>query len=300
MASIKTFAAAVLLLSAAPALDAAAQNSAQRSAPIAGPVAAPVAARSSGADAAKHAAPTAAPAQRSAGGERVEVPAAEDKRTLVGSFWAPKSSGGNIAPGVVLVHQPGGRRDDLHEVAVRLHKQGFAVLAIDLRAHGESVGTDKPWQELTEEERSRLWAFALRDLRGGAAWLQKQSGVHSSNVSLVGDRAGCTLVVRHATRDENVRAIVLLDPPREQLGFNLAKDIESLAGLPTLIAASKESQSNAQAIADESARANDGLKFIEIAIFKGVVTTPPTELDKNLTAQISKFLADKAMLKKAK
>jgi pimeloyl-ACP methyl ester carboxylesterase len=292
MASIKTLAAAALLLVVAPALRAGAQSSGAQSS-------ARVATRAPAADASKYAAP-AAPAARAASGERVELPAAEDKRALVGTFWAPKSSGGNIAPGVVLVHQPGGHRDDLTEVAVRLHKQGFAVLAIDLRTHGESVGADKPWHELTDDERTRTWAFALRDLRGGATWLQKQPGVHSSNVSLVGDRAGCTLVVRHATRDENVRAVVLLDPPREQLGFNLAKDIESLAGLPTLLAASKESQSNAQAIADDSARANDGLKFIEIAIFKGMVTTPPTELDKNLTAQISKFLADKAMLKKAK
>lgn len=242
----------------------------------------------------------AASAPRSNAGERVEIPAAEDKRALVGSFWAPKAASGQIAPGVVLVHQPGGKRDDLAEVAARLHKQGFAVLALDLRGHGESVGKDKPWTELTEEEQTRTWAFALRDLRGGAAWLAKQSGVHSSNVCMVGDRAGCTLVVRHATRDETVRALVLLDPPREQLGFNLAKDIEALAGLPTLIAATKESQSSAQAIAAEGEKANDGMKYIEIAVFKGVAVSTPTEIDKNLTAQIAKFLADKAMLKKAK
>ncbi len=242
----------------------------------------------------------AASTPRSYAGERVEIPAAEDKRALVGSFWAPKTSSGQIAPGVVLVHQPGGKRDDLVEVAARLQKQGFAVLALDLRGHGESQGKDKPWSELTEEERARTWAFALRDLRGGATWLAKQTGVHSSNVCMVGDRAGCTLVVRHATRDETVRALVLLDPPREQLGFNLAKDIEALAGLPTLIAATKESQSSAQAIAADGEKANDGMKYIEIAVFKGVAVSTPTEIDKNLTAQIAKFLADKAMLKKSK
>lgn len=252
------------------------------------------------ADAGALAATPASNANRASSGERVEIPAAEDKRTLVATYWAAKSSGGNIAPGVVLVHQPGGKRDDLAEVAVRLHKQGFAVLALDLRGHGESIGKDKPWLELTEDERSRSWTFALRDLRGGASWLAKQSGVHSSNVSLVGDRAGCTLVVRHATRDENVRAVVLLDPPREQLGFNLAKDIEALAGLPTLIAATKESQGAAQAIADDGERANDGMKYIEIAVFKGVSVASTTELDKTLTAQLAKFLADKAMAKKAK
>lgn len=243
----------------------------------------------------------AAPApSRTNAGERIELPASDDKRTVVASFWAPKQQSGHTAPGVVLVHQPGGKRDDLVEVATRLHKQGFAVLAIDLRGHGESVGKDKPWEQLNEEERTRAWAFALRDLRGATAWLGKQTGVHSSNVSLLGDRAGCTLVVRHATRDENVRALVLLDPPREQLGFNLAKDVEVLAGLPTLIAASKDTQGSAQAIADDGAKANDGLKYVEVAVFKGVSPTTPPEFDKALTAQIAKFLADKALPKKAK
>lgn len=247
------------------------------------------------------AAADAAPAQpRTNSGERVELPASDDKRAVVASFWAPKQQSGQTAPGVVLVHQPGGKRDDLVEVATRLHKQGFAVLAIDLRAHGESVGKEKPWEQLNEEERTRTWAFALRDLRGAAAWLGKQTGVHSSNVSLLGDRAGCTLVVRHATRDENVRALVLLDPPREQLGFNLAKDVEVLAGLPTMIAASKDTQGSAQAIADDGAKANDGLKYVEVAVFKVVGPITPPEFDKALTAQIAKFLADKALPKKAK
>lgn len=292
MSSKIAFATTALLVLACPALarSAAAPQAAAGSRPQ---------------PAARSAALDSAPAQpRTNSGERVELPASDDKRAVVASFWAPKQASGQQAgqtvPGVVLVHQPGGKRDDLVEVANRLHKQGFAVLAIDLRAHGESVGKDKPWEQMNEEERTRTWAFALRDLRGAAAWLGKQTGVHSSNVSLLGDRAGCTLVVRHATRDENVRALVLLDPPREQLGFNLAKDVEVLAGLPTLIAASKDTQGSAQAIADDGAKANDGLKYVEVAVFKGIAPTTPPEFDKSLTAQIAKFLADKALPKKAK
>lgn len=293
MASHTSIVATVLLCALGPTHAAAAPASLQHNRPSSGATGAHV-------DVGALGATTAASASRALGGERVELAAAEDKRALVATFWAAKSSGGSIAPGVVLVHQPGGRRDDLAEVAVRLHKQGFAVLTIDLRGHGESVGKEKPWSEQSDDERSRTWTFALRDLRAGTSWLAKQTGVHSSNVSLVGDRAGCTLVVRHATRDENVRAVVLLDPPREQLGFNLAKDIEALAGLPTLIAATKESHSAAQAIADEGERANDGMKYIEIAVFKGVAVASATEIDKTLTAQIAKFLADKVMAKKAK
>lgn len=220
----------------------------------------------------------------------------EDKRVVSAAYWAPKDQKGAV-PAAVLVHDAGGQRGDLSEVAERLWKQGFAVIALDLRGHGESSGDDKPWSELAEEERTRNWTFCLRDVKAAASWIGKQPGVHSSNVSLVGDRAGCTLVARYAMRDENVRSLVLLDPQVEQLGFNLAKDIASLAGLPTYIVATKESATKAQTIADSGEKANEGNKFIEIVVFKGAPVMPTA--DKTLLAGITKFMSGQANPQKA-
>lgn len=221
---------------------------------------------------------------------------AEDKRKVAASYWAPKDQKG-AAPAAVLVHDAGAQRSDLNDVAERLWKQGFAVISVDLRGHGESQGTDKGWAELSEEEHAKAWAFCLRDVKAAADWIGKQSGVHSSNVSLLGDRAGCTLVTRYAMRDENVRSLVLLDPQVEQLGFSLAKDIASLAGLPTYIAATKESAPKAQTIAESGEKANEGNKFIEIALFKGAPVMPTT--DKTLVAGIAKFMGTQANPEKA-
>jgi dienelactone hydrolase len=242
------------------------------------------------------AAPTAnaSRASNAAGGDKVNFKS-EDKQALTASYWAPKDTKGS-APGAVLVHDAGASRADMNEIAERLVKQGFAVVALDLRGHGESAGNNA-WSALTDADKQKTWPFALRDVKAAVTWLRDQPGVHASNVSLVGDRAGCTLAVRYASRDENVRSIVLLDPQVEQFGFNLAKDIAELAGLPTYIAATKESQPKAQSIAESGERANDGNKYIEIAVFKGAAVMPVA--DKALVAGIAKFMSSHAMPKKA-
>jgi dienelactone hydrolase len=225
----------------------------------------------------------------------VEV-TSEDKRKLAGSYWAPKDSKG-AAPAAVLVHDAGGDRSQLAEVGERLWKQGFAVVTIDLRGHGESIGADTAWSQLGEDERGRAWTFAMRDVKAATDWITEQTGVHTSNVSLLGDRAGATLVARYAQRDENVRCIVLLEPPTEQLGFNVAKDVAALAGLPTCIVAPKECASSAQSIADGGAAANDGNKFVEVICAKG--GSGQSAADKTAVVGLAKFMSTQANPQKA-
>ena len=56
-------------------------------------------------------------------------------------------------------------------------------------------------------------------------------------------------------------------------------------------------QSKAQTIAESGEKANDGNKFIEIAVFKGAAVMPTT--DKSMITGIAKFMSSKAMPKKA-
>ena len=219
----------------------------------------------------------------------------EDKQVLIADFYLPKASK-EAAPGVLLIHDAGGNRADLQPFAERLQKTGFAVLALDLRGHGESRGDAKPWAELDEAERNRLWAFALRDLKAGADFLREEDAVHSSNLSLLGDRAGCTLVARHAVRDENVRGIVLLEPKSKELGFDLQQDLEDLGGLPTFIATSKGAKEGADRLAASAREANGGLDFVSVSAFKGELIPPIS--DKRLPATVAKWMKDQAVPRK--
>ena len=226
---------------------------------------------------------------------RVEIPVADDKSTLIGSYFAPKDAK-KPTPAVLLLHDAGGQRGDLAEIAIKLHQKGFAVLSIDLRAHGESAVAGVRWAELDDAAKQTTWVGALRDVKASFQWLGAQPGVHKTNLALFGDRAGCALAARQASKDENVRSLALLDPPESLWNFNLAKEVEGLAGVPTLIAVTKEAKPKAESLAQSGQKANNGIDFIEIAVFKGVSLAPV--MDKKLPVDIATFLWSKASPKK--
>ena len=177
--------------------------------------------------------------------ERVEIQT-EDRQLLVGSLYIPRRRGSDeLAPAAILIHDAGGKRSQLEELAERLQKQGFYVLVPDLRGHGESIAPDLDYEREDTLGRERLWAFAARDVKACAAFLHDLDGVHSTNLSLIGYRAGAVLATRHAVRDENVRGLVVIEPMIEKVegepNFVLTlDDLHKLGGLPTLLAVSKD------------------------------------------------------------
>lgn len=194
------------------------------------------------------------------GGETSDVEIrTSDNVKLHASFLAPptkKSDSGSPSPGVLLVHDAGGDRHQLDDLALRLQKSGFAVLSVDLRGHGDSQDASGGWSRLGEEERNREWALATRDVEAASEWLLSQSEVHSTNLSLVGLGSGCALAVRHAKRDENVRCVVLIAPRSKDFGFDVAADLIKIEGLPTLVLAAKDDDATKAMVAEANGGAH--------------------------------------------
>lgn len=225
--------------------------------------------------------------------ERV-VLTTDDKQTLVATWWAPR--GKQAVPGALLVHDAGGARTDLVEYGARLNKMGFAVLSIDLRGHGESADEDLDWSDLDLPARERAWAFATRDVKAGAEYLRAQKSVHSASLVLIGYGSGTTLVARHAVRDENVRAVALLAPPTEpagMYGFQLAKDLDQLGGLPTYVSVSREGRDAILAMADAGQQSSGGTQFLTISVLKGA----PIDLltDTKEVSELGRWLKEKVL-----
>ena len=176
----------------------------------------------------------------------------EDDLELSGTYWSPRSKRGALAPAALLLHDSGAERDDLKKIAERMWKQGFAVLTVDLRGHGKSVGKDHDWNKSDAKKRDSLWAFATRDVEAAAEWLLGQERVHRTNLNLVAHGCGCALAARHALDDENVRSIALLEPPTACHGFDLATDLRDLGGLPTLILAPNQKGSPTEKMVQEA------------------------------------------------
>jgi dienelactone hydrolase len=231
-------------------------------------------------------------------GDTVEVVeiATTDKLKLQGDYYAPRSAG-DLAPGVLLVHDAGGNRQQLTEMAESLRKKGFGVLAVDLRGHGKSATSRFDWSKMSAEEHAKLWGYSTRDLEACALWLRDKKELHATNLNLVGLGRGCTLVVKHAGRDENVRSIVLLDPNQEQLGYDLQGDILEIAGLPTFYAYPRGNRGYAESII-EIANNEAGTDFVEphplSPRIDGVLD------DKKLPSEVAKWIAEKAMPKRGR
>ena len=247
--------------------------------------------------------PTAAPAHPASAARAadevsvrtVEIPTS-DKLKLHADYYPPRDTD-QRSPGALLVHDAGESRAQLVKIAERLQRQGFAVLAIDLRGHGDSRTEDYDWSNMDEEAREKLWAFTTRDLDAAASWLRGNDQVHSTNLNLIGVRTGCTLAVRHALKDANVRSLGLISPRAEEFGFDLRGDIEELAGLPVYIVTERAERKSAESLMVGAHEAVGGPPFIELLIAKPKKGDSVLE-DRKLAVDLAKWLEDKAFPKR--
>lgn len=191
----------------------------------------------------------------------------QDDMKLSASFYPPRGRREARSPGAILVHDAGGSRADLVALASALQKRGFAVLTLDLRGHGGSRTDAVSFDAEDAVSAERLWAFTLRDVESAASFLRTRAEVHASNLSLIGVGAGAALATRHAVRDGNARAVVLIAPREENLGFNLVADIKGLGGLPTLILAERDKKGCADRLA-EAGNSAEGLEYISVTVLR--------------------------------
>ncbi len=122
--------------------------------------------------------------------------------------------------GIILLHQLNLDRASWDVFAKRLQKQGFSVLALDLRGHGESAGS---WRSFAAQEFQAM----LLDVEAAASYLQSQ---RKSLAAVMGASIGANTAFRFSSR-QKVPA-VLLSPGLEYRGIDI-NTVTSTA--PTLI-----------------------------------------------------------------
>ena len=110
-----------------------------------------------------HPAPAAAPARDL----MIDSP---DGLLIAATYWPGRTP---QSPGILLLHGNGASRGQMAANAAWLAKQGYAVLTIDFRGHGES----------SQRSRSFGW-FESRDAAAGFAWLKKMQG--GAKIGVVG------------------------------------------------------------------------------------------------------------------
>ncbi len=114
---------------------------------------------------------------------------------LAGLFYLPKSaSAQKPAPGVIVCHGLGSKKENHLGFAEYIAEQGFAALAFDWRGHGESAGN--------------LDDHAHDDVTAAIAYLSRRPEVDRNRLAVRGASMGAFLALLAAAQDARLKAVV--------------------------------------------------------------------------------------------
>jgi len=179
----------------------------------------------------------------------------DDNLVIAGTYWPPERKS-EPAPIVILVHGYKGSRSDFAPLVPALLKAGFAVLAIDLRGHGGSVGA--PAMKLADQvvqRDNKLFASMYRDVTAAYEWLRGQSEVDLARFALVGASVGCSVALDYAGRDRSVDAVVCLTPGTSYLGLDAMSFLRKYGDRLLLLVASHAERAAADQLQHEVPKA---------------------------------------------
>jgi len=167
-----------------------------------------------------------------------------DEVVIIGEYVAPRTGKDARAPIAILLHMYNSTRSAFAPLIKPLHEAGFAVLAIDLRGHGESVAPSS--MDLAGRMQRRdpdLFRKMFNDVTAAYLWLRDQPGVDPARFVLVGASVGCSVALDYAGRDRSVDGIVCMTPGTAYLGLDSQAHIEKCKDRPVLLMAAEEERS---------------------------------------------------------
>ncbi|GAB4572284.1 MAG: hypothetical protein Kow0077_11290 [Anaerolineae bacterium] len=168
--------------------------------------------------------------------EPVTLAASADGLTLVGDFYPalPVDEQETAAPAVLLLHMLGSDREAWAPLIPALHEAGYAVLAVDMRGHGETGGAQD-------------WPLAEQDVADWLAWLRAQDGVDAERVNLVGASIGANLALRGLANDDTVVTAVALSPGLDYRGVT-TEDAVAAVTRPLMLVAGQGDRYSAESV----------------------------------------------------
>jgi dipeptidyl aminopeptidase/acylaminoacyl peptidase len=200
----------------------------------------------------------------------------KDGWTIYANFRLPVTSAAK-APAVVFAHSYLTDRHVFDDLERMLAAEGFAVLNLDFRGRGKSIGKGTYFY-LSLEERAKTYL----DLLAGIDFLAGQEQVDSRRIAIVGSSIGVKYGLQAANQDERVKAFVALGgmPDREDVvkaRFPIL--FVSSLGIPPIAEAFREFYRLAQ---------HQGSHLLEYE--GGAIGYQIFELDRSLEPEIVKWL----------
>jgi len=179
----------------------------------------------------------------------------EDGVVIVADYYAPKD---DKAPLAILLHMYQRDRKTWRPLVPALHEAGFAVLAIDMRGHGQSTEpASMRLAERVQQRDRRLFADMDKDVAAAYAWVAREQAdrVDLSRFAIVGASVGCSVAIDYASRDKSVDVVVCMTPGLRYLGINSERDIRRYGDRPILLLAAEDEKRAAEVLGKLAARA---------------------------------------------
>jgi dienelactone hydrolase len=128
----------------------------------------------------------------------------EDGWTIYGNMRIPQAAPGPL-PVVILLHSGLSDRYAYSDLEVKLAKAGLAVLNIDWRGNGKSIGKGK-YFELPKTERDK----AYLDVKAAVAFLGRQQSIDPNRIGIAGTVLGAKYAMAAAAETPRIRTAVIL------------------------------------------------------------------------------------------
>jgi alpha-beta hydrolase superfamily lysophospholipase len=146
------------------------------------------------------------------------------------------------SPAAILVHGLGQDRANWSAFIPPLRSNGIAVLAIDLRGHGQSrrrITADGVQNVAVEDFTPRDYQDFLLDLNAAVDWLSAQPSINPRRLAVVGADMGANIAARYAEINDDLAALVLLSPTINNQGVRTDDVIGNITTTPLRIVASQ-------------------------------------------------------------
>jgi dienelactone hydrolase len=129
----------------------------------------------------------------------------KDGWTIYATFRQPAQNRAGGAPGVILIHSYLTDRHVFDDLERMLAAEGFAVLNMDFRGRGKSIGKGTYFY-LPLEERAKTYL----DVQSALDFLGSQKGVNGQQLAIIGTSIGAKYGLDAAVMDARVKSFVAL------------------------------------------------------------------------------------------
>ncbi len=161
-----------------------------------------------------------------------------DDYAVSGWYFRPRTT---EAPALILLHMFGSDKSAFTKLAGKLVVEGYAVIAIDFRGHGETLdpqGRNDGYKALKESDFQAM----LNDVQAAHEFLGRQLEVDAERVGIIGASIGANLAIMYASQDLRVRTVVALSAGQDYKGLVPAEYLDALGRRPLYLICAKQDE----------------------------------------------------------